>query len=63
MDSAQMERMIKNHGAERVLFGSDYPWKSPADIRRKIDSLNLTEDERASIYANNAYRLLGVNIH
>jgi predicted TIM-barrel fold metal-dependent hydrolase len=63
MDSALMERMIKNHGAEKVLFGSDFPWKSPADIRHKIDSLNLSEREKSDIYYKNAYRLLGINFN
>jgi hypothetical protein len=58
MESSQMERMIKKHGTERVLFGSDFPWKSPVDIKRKIDSLNLTVNEFEQIYYKNALELL-----
>jgi predicted TIM-barrel fold metal-dependent hydrolase len=60
MDSALMTRMIKKHGADKVLFASDFPWKSPADIRRKIDTLSLTDDERRLIYEDNAKCLLGI---
>jgi predicted TIM-barrel fold metal-dependent hydrolase len=58
MESERMERMIKKHGADRVLFGSDFPWKSPADIKRKIDSLELSDEERQCIYYKNAVKLL-----
>jgi hypothetical protein len=61
MDSVQMERMIKKHGVNRVLFGSDFPWKAPVDIRDKINSLNLCELERSAIFYKNALRLLNIN--
>jgi predicted TIM-barrel fold metal-dependent hydrolase len=58
MDSVQMERMIKKHGSKRVLFGSDFPWKTPVSIADKLKKLNLTEDEFDDIFHNNALELL-----
>ena len=53
-----MEKIILKHGAERVLFASDCPWASSADIVRKIDRLHLTDDMKEKIFHLNAERLL-----
>jgi predicted TIM-barrel fold metal-dependent hydrolase len=58
MDSALMERMIKKHGSERVLFGSDFPWKAPDSIVTKLKTLNLSEAETDNILYKNALKLL-----
>jgi len=53
-----MEKLIKQHGADRILFGTDSPWK---DQEREVDnirSLNLTEDEMEKILGGNAVRIL-----
>ncbi len=50
--------MILSHGADRVLFGTDYPLslhKFELDI---FDKLSLTEAEQENILWRNAYRLL-----
>lgn len=50
--------MILSHGADRVLFGTDYPLslhKAELDI---FDKLLLSEAERENILWKNAYRLL-----
>jgi predicted TIM-barrel fold metal-dependent hydrolase len=53
-------------GIDHVLFASDSPFdpeKGPAYIRATIEnleSLDLSDDERAQIYEGNARRLLGV---
>lgn len=55
----QCTRIIRNHGAERILFGSDSPWENPADTYVYLKSLPLTEEELAQITYRNAQRLLG----
>ena len=55
-----MERLILKHGADRVLFASDCPWASPADIAKKIDRLHLTDDMKEKIFHKNASQLLGI---
>lgn len=53
-----MERMIKAHGAERVLFGTDSPWTSADDEIKKITSLDVPEADIDKILYLNALMLL-----
>lgn len=55
----QCRRIIRNHGADKILFGSDSPWEDPADTMTFLQSLDLTEDEMKQITHRNALRLLG----
>lgn len=55
-----MQRIIRKHGAERVLFASDCPW-APADkTLEKLMRLGLTDAELEQITHKNAERLLGL---
>lgn len=53
-----MERMIKKHGAERVLFGTDSPWTRADEEIERIASLSLPEDDIDKILCGNALSLL-----
>ncbi len=50
--------LIRACGADRVLFGSDYPVRLPGDYLRLFDALPLTGEEREAILWKNAARLL-----
>jgi uncharacterized protein len=54
-----MERMIKKHGDELVLFGTDSPWKSVGDEIKKICSLRLSQNAIDNLLFKNALSLLG----
>lgn len=56
--------MIRKHGAEKVLFGSDYPmWDHGEELERFL-AIGLTEEERRAILFENAEKLLaGVQEH
>ncbi|MCL2751256.1 MAG: amidohydrolase family protein [Firmicutes bacterium] len=54
------EKIVRKHGAEKILFGSDMPWSDTADELRLIDSLNITAAEKERILGLNAERLLKV---
>ena len=54
----QFIRIVRKHGSERVLFGSDCPWQSPLNEFQWIERLGLTSQERENIYWKNAARLL-----
>lgn len=54
----QMTRIIRKHGADRILFGSDSPWKDQGSCIRFIRSLDLTDTEKAAILGENAAKLL-----
>ena len=55
-----MADIIRKHGAERILFGSDCPWESAAKMAEKLLRLGLTDGERELIMGKNAERLLGI---
>lgn len=62
LDAAQLTRMIRSHGADRVLFGTDSPWRDQREELSKFTSLPLTEAERELILWKNAAELLSLNI-
>jgi predicted TIM-barrel fold metal-dependent hydrolase len=53
-----MTRMIKKHGAHRVLFGSDSPWMSANDEIKTILELELPYEDKEAILYRNAAELL-----
>lgn len=55
-----MEKIILKHGADRVLFASDCPWASSAEIAEKLERLRLSDDIKEKIFHINAERLLGI---
>ena len=54
------KRIIRTYGADRVLFGSDYPMWSPKKELETFFSLGLTEEENRAILWENAANLLGM---
>ena len=52
-------QIIRHFGAERVLFGTDYPMWQPKKEVALVNSLELTEAEKAAIFAHNAEKLFG----
>ena len=59
-DKEQTLRIIRNHGADKIIFGSDAPWQSPKSTLEFIRSLGLTETELELIEYKNAKRILGI---
>lgn len=58
MDSARILRFIKSHGANRILFGSDFPFADPKQEIRSTLQLDIDQMEKDAILAGNALRLL-----
>lgn len=54
--------IIRAHGADRVLFGSDSPWEDQAHALKVLESTKITEDELDKIKYKNALRLFGANV-
>jgi predicted TIM-barrel fold metal-dependent hydrolase len=52
-------QLIRAHGAERVVFGSDYPMHSLDQALKGFLSLPLTDREKEMILTQNAERILG----
>jgi uncharacterized protein len=47
-------------GADRILFGSDYPVMAPSRLLKEIDAVELAGEDREMILSGNARRLLGI---
>ena len=60
MDKAQFERIVRTHGADKVLFATDSPWESPEMTVKYINSTGLNEGEKSKIFAENAKKLLKI---
>ncbi len=58
ISTEQALRIIKNHGADKILFGSDAPWHKSPDEISLIDELDLTNEEKEMIFYKNAENLL-----
>jgi predicted TIM-barrel fold metal-dependent hydrolase len=56
-----VEWAVAEIGSERILFGTDAPLYSTAMQRVRIDSADITEEQKADILYKNAERLLAIN--
>ncbi len=50
--------IVRAHGAEKILFGSDYPWKSAREVSARLGAIGLSSHELDLICFKNAARLL-----
>jgi len=61
LDRAKAVQMIRSHGVEKMLFGTDFPmWLHTEEFDRFM-KLDLTEDERRMILYDNAAKLFGID--
>jgi predicted TIM-barrel fold metal-dependent hydrolase len=60
LKNARMTDMIQKHGAQKVLFGTDSPWKSAAEEIDHIASLSLPSSDIDQILYRNAMTLLKI---
>ena len=56
-----MTKIIKKHGADKILFGSDSPWHTPQMEQTLIETLPISAAEKERIYWQNAVELLEIN--
>jgi uncharacterized protein len=52
-------QMIRRHGVDKVMFGTDWPWQSQKDALGQLKALDLTEEEMRKLTWSNATKLLG----
>lgn len=60
LGSEAMLNFIKNHGTDKVLFGTDSPWADQTKEAAKIKSLGLTREEIDLVMSGNSLRLLKI---
>ena len=56
----RVKGLIRKHGAERIVFGSDWPMTSPVEEIRAIEALGLSDDETRSILSGTLAGVLGL---
>lgn len=61
MEREQFVRIVRRHGANRILFGTDSPWAGQKETVDEFMDMPLTGEERRAILSGNACRLLGVD--
>ena len=59
LGAAESAKIIRDHGVERVLFGTDWPWVAQDHEIALVKALGLDEKETGQILWSNASRLLG----
>ena len=53
-------RILKNHGADKILFATDSPWSGQKESLEHLRKLGLAKEEQEQILGKNAQRLLGL---
>lgn len=56
----QLVRIIRHHGADRILFATDNPWQDQANVIRRIQALPIPASDKQKILGDNAEDLLGL---
>lgn len=54
--------IIRGHGTDRILFGSDGPWTDAGAEVRELHELGLSSDELEAVLWRNAAELLGLSL-
>ncbi len=60
LTETQLRKLVRKHGADRVLFGTDSPWGSQQETLEKLEQCGFTEKELKMIKGENAARLLNL---
>lgn len=60
LDEKQFVELVRAHGSDRILFGTDSPWSDQKSCVDWIRGTALTEEEKEQIFSGNARRILGV---
>lgn len=55
-------KLVRCYGADRVLFGTDYPMWSPTEELERFYAMQLTDEENEQILWKNAARLFDITL-
>jgi uncharacterized protein len=61
LEPERVVALIRRHGSDRVVYGSDWPMADPAAEIASIRNLGLTPEEEAGILGGNLARILGLS--
>jgi len=57
LDDNEVVAVINEIGADKVIFGSDFPWGSPIPDIKRIMNLKLTDEQKRLVFSENAKRI------
>lgn len=60
-DDDMVLEVINDVGADRIVFGSDYPWGSPGHDLNRFMKMKLDQRQKALILGGNAARIFGID--
>ncbi|MBO4395121.1 MAG: amidohydrolase family protein [Eubacterium sp.] len=60
LDEEKFVKMVRAFGAEKVLFGTDWPWAGQKKSLKWINNTSLRKEEKEKILGNNAVELLNL---
>ena len=55
-----LKRLVSEVGADRILFGTDYPICNPGMYVGGVDYEDISDEEKRLIFSENAKRILGI---
>jgi predicted TIM-barrel fold metal-dependent hydrolase len=60
MDDNVIAGLINEHGYDKIIFGTDFPWERPAVLKEKIRRIICKEEYRNKIFYLNARKILDI---
>ncbi len=60
MEEEQFLRIVRTHGADKILFATDSPWAGQKEFIDILNGMALTDEEKEQILGGNGRRLLGI---
>lgn len=60
MEEEKFLRIVKKHGADKILFATDSPWAGQKNCREIFERLPLPLEEKTQILGENGRKLLGL---
>ncbi len=58
LSESRIVEIIRKHGADKIIFGTDSPWGNQKDDLEKFKKLPLTAEEQRLIFYDNAKKIL-----
>lgn len=62
LDPNRIRSIIERHGADKVVFGSDWPMADPEAEIAGVRALGLSKDDESAILGGNLARILGIAV-
>jgi len=66
LNEAEFIQLLRVHGPERILFGTDWPWFDPGEeiflIEGLLDRAGYTANDKAKVFGGNIAELLAIGI-